>query len=61
MESEEFFDLHSSRYIVAAIGSKRMRWRGMCYAWGRREMYTEFWLGKLEDSDRMGGLGVDQA
>ena len=34
---------------------------GMCYAWKRREMYTEFWLGNLKGSDRMEGLGVDQA
>jgi DNA-binding SARP family transcriptional activator len=52
---------HCSRSIVTAIKSKWMRWRGMCYARGRREMYTEFWLGNLKDSDCMEDLGVDQA
>ena len=42
LENEDSCDLHSLRSIVTAIKSKRMSWRGMCYAWGRREIYTEF-------------------
>ena len=61
LESEESCDLHSLRSIVKAIKSKRMSWRGMCYAWGRREIYAEFWLGNFKDSDLMEGLGVYQA
>jgi hypothetical protein len=61
LESEDSCDLHSSRSIVTAIKSKRMRWRGMCDAWGRGEIYTEFWLGNLKDSDIVEDLGVDQA
>jgi hypothetical protein len=59
LESEESCDLHSSRSVVTAVKSKRMRWRGMCYVWGRSGIYTEFWLENLKDCDRMEGLGVD--
>jgi hypothetical protein len=46
-----FHHLYSTSNIVRVIKSRRMRWAGHVAYMGKREMFTEFWLGspKLRD------------
>jgi hypothetical protein len=56
---EELNDLYSLPNIFRVIKSRRIR-----YAWhearmGRRETYTGFWWGNLNERDRLGDPCVD--
>jgi len=42
------------------IKSKRMRWAGHIYIWGRGEAFTGFWRGNLSKRDHLGDPGVDR-
>jgi hypothetical protein len=50
-------DLHSSP-VIRMIRSWRMRWTEHVARMGRREMLTQFWLGKPEGWRQIGRLNV---
>ena len=54
--NEEFCDLNSSPDIINVIKCRRMRWKGICNAWGRTEIHLGFWLENLRQEDRLGDL-----
>jgi hypothetical protein len=58
LHNDELHSLYSSPKIVRAIKSRRMRWAGHVARMGRREMFTEFWLGSPKVRDHLEDLGV---
>jgi len=59
LHNEELNDLYSSPNIVRVIKSRRMRWAGMWYIWGRRGGCIGSWWGSRRERDHWGGLGID--
>jgi hypothetical protein len=54
----ELHSLYSSPNIVRVIKSMRMRWMGHVDAWGKGEVFTEFWLGGPKGRDHWENLGI---
>ena len=54
-----FFDLYSSPNIVRVIKSRRMRWAGHVVRMGEERGAYRVFMGKPEERDHWGDLGVD--
>jgi hypothetical protein len=59
LHEEELNDLYFSPNIVRVIKSRRMRWAGHVGVFGRGEVCTGFWWGKLRERDHLENPGVD--
>jgi hypothetical protein len=60
LHNEELNVLYSSSIIIRVIKSRRMRWAGhVVPTWGRGEVYTRSWWGKLRDRDHLEDPGID--
>jgi hypothetical protein len=51
--------MYSSRNIIKAIKSRRMRCAGNVALWGRGEVHTGFGWGNLRERDHLEDPGVD--
>jgi hypothetical protein len=56
---EDLHDFCSSPNIIHVIKYKRTRWMELVALWGRGEMHTEFWCGRLKERDHLEELEVD--
>lgn len=52
--------MHSSYKIIRVMTSRKKIWEEHAASKGRREIPTEFWLGKREVTSRLEELGVDE-
>ena len=59
LHNEELNDLYSSPNNVREIKSRRMRWTGHVAPMGEERGAYRFLVGKLEERDHWGELGVD--
>jgi len=58
LHNEELHDCNCSPDITRTITFSCMRCVGHAACMGRREMYTEFWWGKLKGRYRLKNLGI---
>jgi len=58
LHNEKLHDFNCSPNITREITSSCVRWVGHMARMGRREMYTEFWCGKLKERYHLKNLGI---
>jgi hypothetical protein len=59
LHNDELHSLYSSPNIAKVIKSRRMNGRDVWHAWGRGEVFREFWFGGPKGTDHWEELGLD--